>query len=146
MHVSAAFSGLVIPFVDEVGFDSTPSFEYQYHTMSVSCHKSLGVEPCPIFLARRELLIGQYHEVVGSNDPTLSCSRNGHTIFKVWAMLRYIAGEGRAHWARMWESCYRLANFIEHDLCARGVANVNRNVSALTATFPKPQDPILIKK
>ncbi len=84
IHGDAAFSGMILPFVD----DPQPhTFEDGFDSISISGHKLIGAPiPCGVALTRKEYVarIARSIEYVGVMDTTLSGSRNGLTPLMLW--------------------------------------------------------------
>ncbi|MGA2655673.1 MAG: histidine decarboxylase [Gammaproteobacteria bacterium] len=96
IHADAAFSGMVLPFVD----DPQPfQFPDGVDCFSVSGHKFIGSPiPCGVVLARKEFTEGITRELglfLGHRlDSTLSGSRNGITPLFLWYALKRQGDEG----------------------------------------------------
>ena len=113
-HVDAAFGGLVLPFLKELGFD-VPIFDFAASgvcSMTVDPHK-MGLAPIPAggILFRDEKL----KEVISWNisylaggeakHATIVGSRSGASVVAVWSLLRHLGREG---YKRIVKRCMRL--------------------------------------
>lgn len=96
IHADAAFSGMVLPFVD----DPQPyQFPDGIDSFSVSGHKLIGSPiPCGIVIARKEFTHAIERETVYFKgrriDSTLSGSRNGITPLFLWYAIKRHGDEG----------------------------------------------------
>jgi histidine decarboxylase len=141
LHVDAAFSGLILPFVK----DAPPwNFAAGADSMAISGHKLLGSPvPCGVVLANRNHVsrIARSIEYVGCMDTTIAGSRSGISPLIMWtALKRY----GRDGLGQMVQSCFdradkAIALFAEHGIEAW------RHPHAITVVFPCPSEDILRK-
>ena len=113
-HVDAAFGGLVLPFLKELGFD-VPVFDFEAPgvcSMTIDPHK-MGLAPIPAggILFRNEKL----REVISWNisylaggeakHATIVGTRSGASVIAVWSLLKHLGREG---YKRIVRRCMRL--------------------------------------
>lgn len=141
LHVDAAFSGMILPFVD----DPPPwHFGAGADSVSISGHKLIGSPlPCGVALVRKAYMarVSRSVEYVGALDTTISGSRNAVTPLFLWYALRRTGKEGlRQSVAQSLE----MAAYAERSLQTIGVA-AWRHRHSLTVVFPRPPQSILDK-
>jgi tyrosine decarboxylase/aspartate 1-decarboxylase len=113
-HVDAAFGGLVLPFLKELGFN-VPIFDFEAQgvcSMTIDPHK-MGLAPIPAggILFRNEKL----REVISWNisylaggeakHATIVGTRSGASVIAVWSLLKHLGREG---YKRIVRRCMRL--------------------------------------
>ena len=108
VHCDAALFGAMLPFYPEA-----PPFDFRLPigSIAISGHKFLGSPiPCGVVLARKHLVenIRSSVEYIGSNDTTISGSRDGFSVLILWqALMRH----GREGLADMVRSCETLTKY-----------------------------------
>jgi len=141
LHVDAALSGMILPFVD----DPPPwNFAHGIDSMSISGHKMIGSPfPCGVALARKSHVdrVARSVEYIGALDTTISGSRNGITPLFLWYALRCQEGGGlRERVAR----CLDRAQYAIDSLQSIGV-EAWRHRHSITVVFPRPPQAIMQK-
>src|SRR5690606_12822693 len=94
VHVDAALSGMILPFVDE---PSNWNFEAGADSISTSGHKMIGSPlPCGMAIARKRNVdrIARSVEYVGVLDTTLTGSRNAFTPLVLWYAMKRLGLAG----------------------------------------------------
>lgn len=134
VHVDAALSGMILPFVeDPQPFD----FREEINSMSISGHKMIGCPiPCGFALARKNLVdrISQSVEYIGTMDTTVTGSRNAITPLFLWYRFRTVGVEGfRQRIAR----CQEVAEYTVDELKKLGL-DAWRHRNSVTVVFPRP--------
>ena len=141
IHVDAAFSGMILPFVD----DAPPwHFGAGADSISISGHKMIGAPlPCGVAMVRKSHMerISRSVELVGSLDTTITGSRNGITPLMLWYALRLHGDDG---FRELVAECLRKAAYAERALNRIGV-KAWRNPHSVTVVFPRPPAAILEK-
>ncbi len=141
VHVDAALSGMILPFVD----DAPPwNFAHGIDSLSLSGHKMIGSPlPCGIALARKSHVdrVARSVEYIGALDTTISGSRSAFAPLLLWYALRLRGGEAmRARVA----ACLDLAQYAVDALRAVGV-EAWRHPHSVTVVFPRPSKEIMEK-
>ena len=125
LHVDAAFGGLVLPFLRELGHQ-VPDFDFKLDgvcSITVDPHK-MGLAPIPaggILFRSQELVEPITHETPylaggGVKSFTITGSRPGGSITAVWALMRILGREGyREIVRRCMNLTEMLAKGIEED-------------------------------
>lgn len=134
-HADAALSGFFLPFLEK-----DLLFKAHINSMAISLHKFLGLPyPAGIFMIEKRYVkyILNNIEYIGSNDATISGSRNGHTPVLINEMLKKIGLEG---FKRDIERCIDLAEYLTEKL-----PKAWRNQNSITVVFPRPSDWIIKK-
>lgn len=141
IHVDAALSGMILPFVEE----PTPwDFEAGADSISTSGHKMIGSPlPCGMVIARKKNVdrIARSVEYVGVLDTTLTGSRNAFTPLVLWYAMKRMGFEGMR---KNVENCLKMADYAIELLEKRGVP-AWRNRNSITVVFPRPADPVIKK-
>ncbi|MEZ5299416.1 MAG: histidine decarboxylase [Verrucomicrobiales bacterium] len=141
IHVDAAFSGMILPFVD----DPPPwDFAAGADSLSISGHKFIGSPlPCGVALVRKIYMerVSRSVEYVGALDTTISGSRNAITPLFLWYALR---AQGDAGFRRLVDYSLGMAAYAVGRLRAAGVP-AWRHEHSLTVVFPLPPRAILKK-
>lgn len=138
IHVDAALSGLILPFVND-----PPKFDFasNIHSIAVSGHKFLGAPmPCGIVLTRQTTqdIFVEYAQL---NDSTISGSRNGTSVLFLWYAISRL---GKSGLKKRVQQClrntqYALKIFNQFNIPAW----VNPN--ATTVMFPRPSESLAKK-
>ena len=141
IHVDAAFSGMVLPFVD----DPPPwHFGAGADSVSISGHKMIGSPlPCGVLLARKAHMerVARSVEYVGVLDTTISGSRNAITPLFLWYALR--SRDEHSFRQMVTESLHK-ARYAVESLRSIGV-NAWRNPYSATVVFPRPSSSVVRK-
>jgi histidine decarboxylase len=138
IHVDAALSGLILPFVKE---PSKFDFASNIHSLVVSGHKFLGAPmPCGIALTRqttRDIFV----EYAQLNDSTISGSRNGTTALFLWYAINRL---GKSGLKKRVQQCLRNTQYA---LKIFNQVNIPAwvNPDATTVVFPRPSENITKK-
>ena len=141
IHGDAAFSGMILPFVD----DPQPhTFADGFDSISISGHKLIGAPiPCGVALTRKEYVarIARSIEYVGVMDTTLSGSRNGLTPLMLWlAWERYgLAGFRKLVAEMLATAAYAVERFNSLGIPAW------RNRNSATVVIPRPPPEVVAK-
>lgn len=138
IHVDAALSGMILPFVPEPDpFD----FGEGVHSLSISGHKFVGSPlPCGVALARRRIVdrIARNVEYIGSLDTTVLGSRNALTPVYLWYQIRRLGDTGFREQVR---ACLAMAEYaVERFGAVRVRAWRHRN--SITVVFPRPSEAV----
>ncbi|MYI82002.1 MAG: histidine decarboxylase [Chloroflexi bacterium] len=141
IHGDAAFSGMILPFVD----DPQPhTFEDGFDSISISGHKLIGAPiPCGVALTRKEYVarIARSIEYVGVMDTTLSGSRNGLTPLMLWlAWERY----GLDGFRELVTEMLAVAAYAVERLNSLGIP-AWRNRNSATVVIPRPPPDVVAK-
>lgn len=134
IHVDAALSGMILPFVD-----APDAFDFQdgAHSVSISGHKFVGCPlPCGVVLARQAAVnrIARNVEYIGSQDTTVLGSRNGLTPVFLWYQLRRYGRDGFRAQVRQ---CLDTAQYAVERFAAAGL-DAWRHRHSVTVVFPRP--------
>ncbi len=141
IHVDAALSGMILPFVSE---PSNWNFEAGADSISTSGHKMIGSPlPCGMAIARKHNVdrIARSVEYVGVLDTTLTGSRNAFTPLVLWYAMKRLGIEGMR---RTVQSCLEMADYTIGELEKRGIP-AWRNKNSITVVFPRPADEVIKK-
>ena len=134
IHVDAALSGMILPFVDDpqsFGFDSGVD------SIAISGHKMIGAPlPCGVVVTKKEYTtqIGRAIEYVGALDTTLLGSRNAFTPMILWYSLNK---HGRDGFRQMVAQMLDTAEYAVRQFNANGI-QAWRNRNSVTVVFPRP--------
>ena len=141
IHVDAAFSGMILPFVD----DPPPwHFGAGADSISISGHKLIGSPlPCGVAMVRKTHMerISRSVEYVGALDTTISGSRNAITPLMLWYALRIHGDDGLRERV---DASLQKAAYVEKALKEIGV-EAWRNPCSVTVVFPRPPAAVLDK-
>lgn len=135
IHVDAALSGMILPFVDQPQpFD----FSAGVDSISISGHKMIGCPfPCGVALAKKANVdrTARNIEYIGTLDTTLAGSRNGDSALFLWYAIRTL---GLAGWRQRVRRCLDVADYALRRL--RDDANIAawRHKNSITVVFPRP--------
>ncbi len=136
VHVDAALSGMILPFVEEPDpFD----FREGVHSLCISGHKFIGSPlPCGVVLARRRVVdrIARNVEYIGSQDTTVLGSRNGITPVFLWYQIQRHGVDG---FRAMVKGCLDTAQYAVDRFNAVGV-KAWRHRNSITVVFPRPPE------
>ena len=134
VHVDAALSGMILPFVDA---PEPWDFRTGVNSIAISGHKMIGTPlPCGVVLAEKSNVdrIARKVEYVGTLDTTLLGSRNGITPLFLWYALRTIGMDGfRQRVGR----CLEVAEYAVEQLRRAG-RNAWRHKNSITVVFERP--------
>ncbi len=141
IHVDAAFSGMILPFVD-----APPPWHFGAgaDSISISGHKMIGSPlPCGVALARRTHMerVARSVEYVGALDTTISGSRNAITPLFLWYALR---SRNEDAFREMVAESLSKARYAVKALRSIGV-KAWRNPHSVTVVFPRPGAAVLDK-
>ncbi|QSH42250.1 histidine decarboxylase [Lentisphaerota bacterium ZTH] len=139
IHVDAALSGMILPFVDE---PQPWNFRDGADSISISGHKFIGAPmPCGVVLAKKTNRdrVARSIEYVGALDTTLTGSRNGLTPIMLWYAINR---DGVVGFSRKARYCLDLADYALNAFNKCGIA-AWRNMNANTIVFPKPSCEVL---
>jgi len=135
IHVDGALSGFFIPFIENDLY-----FKSHINSMSISCHKFLGVPfSCGIFIMEKHLLdqISSKIEYIGTIDCMISGSRSGHACL----FLKYIIDKkGLNGFKSDIEKCIELAEYSVNN-----IRDSYRNQNSITVVIPRPNEQICQK-
>jgi histidine decarboxylase len=135
MHADGALAGAYIPFLER-----DLLFKAHVNSMAISGHKFFGLPfPSGIFMMERKFLkyIVNNIECIGSNDCTISGSRNGHSAIFLKHVIDTIGYDG---FKKDVDRCIELAEYL--------VDNIDgawRNHNSITVVIPRPNE-LIIKK
>lgn len=141
IHVDAALSGMILPFVDE---PDHWNFEAGADSISTSGHKMIGSPlPCGIVIARKKNVdrIARSVEYVGVLDTTLTGSRNAFTPLVLWYAMKRLGAFGMKQNVKR---CLLTADYALSELEKRGIP-AWRNKNSITVIFPRPADEVIKK-
>ncbi|MFT3843719.1 MAG: histidine decarboxylase [Lacibacter sp.] len=133
IHCDAALAGTYLALMDKGHFD----FSYGADSIAISGHKFIGSPmPCGVVLVKNshKERISKSVSYIGSNDTTISGSRNAITPVFLWRTIEKLGKQGLLQRA---SSCIELAAYTVHQLNASGI-KAWRNDDALTVIFPQP--------
>lgn len=139
VHVDAALSGMIMPFVDH---PQAWSFKDGIDSMSVSGHKLIGSPiPCGVVLAKKinKDRVARAVEYVGALDTTLSGSRNGLSPLFLWYGIK---GHGKEGFKKIVNYCMETAEYAVKVFNDNGI-KAWRNKNSNTVVFPKPSKTVL---
>jgi histidine decarboxylase len=139
LHVDAALSGMILPFVEEPDpFD----FREGVHSLCISGHKFIGSPlPCGVVLARRRVVdrIARNVEYIGSQDTTVLGSRNGVTPVFLWYQIQRQGVDGFRALVRR---CLDTAQYAVDRFAAAG-QKAWRHRNSVTVVFPRPPEAVV---
>jgi tyrosine decarboxylase/aspartate 1-decarboxylase len=122
LHVDAAFGGFVLPFLQELGFN-TPGFDFSspgVSSITVDPHK-MGLAPIPaggiLFRDERLKRAGRWKVsyLAGgeTEQATLAGTRSGASAIAVWALLKRLGKEG---YRRIVQRCMHLTHKLAAEI------------------------------
>ena len=143
IHADAALLGLIYPFIE----GNPDLFENGVSSIAVSGHKFAGtIHPCGIFLTKKSLHGQAFGDhwipYVGTEDTTISGSRNGFLALNLWYVLRKKGRHGLAREAR---TCIGNAEYLTKQLNEMNYPKVSMAPKQNIVVFQKPSD-AMIKK
>lgn len=139
VHVDAALSGLALNIAP---VDGVPRFDFSVRgvtSMNVSGHKFLStLEPAGVLLYAEPPYAATAGRIsyTGTSDVTISGSRSGHLVLRLYSALFQYGSAGHRQRA---VRCRELAAYACHQLNAVNVP-ANRLPHAFTVTFPLPPE------
>jgi histidine decarboxylase len=140
LHMDGALMGFIIPFLEQ-----DISFMRHANSVSISGHKFLGVPfPCGVFLMEQRFIqmIRNPVEYIGSNDCTISGSRNGHSVL----MLKYIIDKKKDEFKNMIHQCFENAEYLLNELDEKCPdLNAWRNQNSITVVIKRPKNEMITK-
>lgn len=141
IHVDAALSGMILPFVD----DPVPwDFAAGADSISTSGHKMIGSPlPCGIVIAKRNHVerIARSVEYVGVLDTTITGSRNAFCPLLLWYAMKRLGFEAMQ---KVIARCLKYADYAISEFERRGIP-AWRNKNSITVVFPRPTDALIAK-
>lgn len=143
IHADAALMGLIYPFLD----NAEDLFHAGVTSLALSGHKFLGaIHPCGIVITRKSLhqkAFGeQWVSYVGSQDTTISGSRNGFLALNLWYLLHVKGIEGYKKEALI---CLDNAKYLHQKLKDIAYPEVSLFPNQTIVTFQKPSLEIVAK-
>ena len=141
IHADAALAGPISPFV-ETG--NSLDFISAIDSISISGHKFIGSPiPCGVVLTRikNKERVSRSISYVGTQDTTITGSRNGLTPLILWYALQKM---GKAGLEKRVKDSLTLANAVTEKFTTGGI-KAWKNEGAITVVFPKPSDRICSK-
>ena len=139
IHCDAALSGAMLPFMPKA---PKVDFSLPIGSLSISGHKFLGSPiPCGVVLVRRKYVqaIRSAIEYIGSNDATISGSRDAFSVIVLWQVLQRQGVTGLQYLA---SQCMELTGYVTEKLRAVG-CKAWRNEWSNTVVFPRPSDKLI---
>ncbi|MCS7139440.1 MAG: tyrosine decarboxylase MfnA [Candidatus Nezhaarchaeota archaeon] len=145
LHVDAAFGGMILPFLKELGY-KVPDFDFKLDgvcSITVDPHK-MGLAPIPaggILFKDQELVEVITHEtpyLAGGNvrSFTIAGSRPGGSVAAVWALMKILGKSGyREIVRRCMKLTERLVLGIEHDEALELVTKPVMNIVGVRSRF-----------
>ena len=141
IHVDAALSGIILPFVD----DPQPfGFDAGIDSIAISGHKMIGSPlPCGVVLTKSDYVgrVARSIEYVGAMDTTLSGSRNAVTPLMLWYAFEQHGLEG---FRGIVQESLDVAQYAVEEFNANGIA-AWRNKNSITVVIPRPSDKVVNK-
>ncbi|MGQ9720782.1 MAG: tyrosine decarboxylase MfnA [Candidatus Jordarchaeum sp.] len=122
LHVDAAFGGMVIPFLERLGY-KLPKFDFRnqgVNSITIDPHK-MGLAPIPaggILLKDRRYILKNCFEIpylAGGTyaHPIILGTRSGATILATWATLKRLGTEG---YTKIVKNCMNITNQLAQGL------------------------------
>ena len=116
LHVDAAFGGMVLPFLEKLGY-RIPEFDFRNPgvcSITIDPHKmGLSTIPCGTIAFSRpsgEELSVQTPYLTVDNQPTLSGTRSGGAVVGAYAVMRTLGWEG---YERVVDGCMRTTHILK---------------------------------
>jgi len=139
IHVDAALSGMILPFVD-----APPAWNFRSgaDSISTSGHKMIGSPlPCGLVIAKKSHVdrIARSVEYVGVLDTTLTGSRNAFCPLVLWYAMKRLGKEGMK---AIVNNCLSTAQFAVDLLNEQGI-RAHRHPHSITVIFPRPSERII---
>lgn len=139
IHADAALSGMILPFApDPQPFDFASGID----SISISGHKFPGCPiPCGVVLAKQELInrVARSVEYIGTNDTTISGSRNGITPLFLWHIITTLQKSGLTE---IVANSLQTADYAINRLKETGL-EAWRHKNSITVVFPRINKPAL---
>jgi histidine decarboxylase len=135
IHADGALSGFFLVFIDNIDL----SFKKYIHSLSISCHKFLGVKfPCGIFIMENRFiqLVESKSEYIGSQDYMISCSRNGHSSIYI----KYIIDKKHNIFKSDIEKCIEITDYL-----IEKIPGSWKNTNSITVIIKRPKEEIVKK-
>jgi histidine decarboxylase len=134
IHVDAALSGMILPFVE----NAPPwNFAAGIDSIAISGHKMIGSPiPCGVVLAKKSNVdrVAQSVEYIGTLDTTLTGSRNAIAPLFLWYAFHTVGIEG---FRRMIPQCLAMADYAITKLNEAG-CHAWRHPVSNTVVFDRP--------
>ena len=141
IHADAALGGMILPFLRQATiFD----FRVGVDSIAVSGHKFIGMPfPSGVVVAKKRHVerVKIAIEYIGTDDTTISGSRNGISPLMLWYAISKYGNKVFTKWAN---DCVALAKYTQHALQSLGVQS-GMNSAFNTVYFSRPKDS-LVKK
>lgn len=141
IHADAALSGMILPFaLDPQPFDFASGID----SISISGHKFPGCPiPCGVVLAKQELVnrVARSVEYIGTNDTTISGSRNGITPLFLWHIISTLKKSG---FTEIVSTSLQTADYAVNRMNENGI-EAWRHKNSVTVVFPAIKKEVLEK-
>lgn len=140
IHCDAALAGTYLALLNEASFD----FRFGADSIAISGHKFIGSPiPCGVVLVKKSNKdrVGRSVSYIGTNDTTISGSRNGLTPLFLWYAINK---HGKNGFLKRAMDSIQLATYAVKKLNGVGIA-AWKNPNALTVVFPSPSNAICNK-
>ncbi|MBP6563584.1 MAG: hypothetical protein KA214_08945 [Neisseriaceae bacterium] len=155
-HVDGALGAAYGPFfemiqADDPSFKIPPQFDFRnpIHSIAMSGHKEIGAPwPCGIYMTKTKYLLNFSNvSYIGSQDSTLSGSRNGFSALILW---HYLSRHSHLDQKNKLLGLLAMADYAEQQLrTVTTPANiewrVQRAENALSVLFRKPNEALVSK-
>jgi len=143
IHADAALTGFIYPFIRE----SVDLFLNGVTSIAISGHKFPGaIHPCGIVLVKKDLHAkafgDQWVPYVGTNDTTISGSRNGFLALNLWYIFSKKGLEGFRKEALQ---CIKNAEYLKEQLLEMNYQDVSMFPGQPIVVFKKPSQKIVEK-
>ncbi|MEO0527571.1 MAG: histidine decarboxylase [Bacteroidota bacterium] len=143
IHADAALMGFIYPFLDK----AEHLFKNGLSSIAISGHKFPGaIHPCGIVLTKKtvhEIAFGdQWVPYVGTQDTTISGSRNGFLALNLWYIFRKKGVKG---FRKEGKQCIENAQYLCEKLKGMKYPNVAYFPNQIIVTFKKPHKTIVSK-
>lgn len=130
IHIDAALSGMILPFVDGVSSEKFAEMLAQADSVCVSGHKMPGVPiPCSVLLFR-ERPNGIKIEYIDSTHSTVAGSRSGHAALSLLAATE-------CPWVSIVSKCLSMAQLLTDRLNSETPINAWRHDDSVTVVFDR---------
>lgn len=141
VHCDAALAGAYLSLLE-----TSPAFDFNQgiDSIAISGHKFIGSPiPCGVVVVKKSYKdrIGQSIPYIGTNDTTITGSRNGHSPLFLWYAIHKYGKEGLKKRA---VDALEVAIYAEEKMKDLGI-EAWRNQNALTVVFPTPTSKICHK-
>jgi len=143
IHADAALMGFIYPFLDS----KEPLFKQGISSIAISGHKFPGaIHPCGIVLTKKDIHTiafgDQWVPYVGTQDTTISGSRNGFLALNLWYIFQKKGVQG---FKKEGEQCIANAQYLARRLTAMKYPEVGYFPDQIIVTFKKPNKAIVSK-